>query len=95
MRIGLGIGGDGDLASLMDQFTRAETAGFDAAWVSNIFGFDAITLLALAGQGGEQDRTGHVRRPDLSASSRGAGATGADDFSRDERPFYAWDRHEP
>ena len=50
MRIGIGIGGEGDLSNVLEQFTRAETAGFDAAWVSNIFGVDAITLLALAGR---------------------------------------------
>ncbi|MBN9492154.1 TIGR03564 family F420-dependent LLM class oxidoreductase [bacterium] len=50
MRIGIGIGGEGDLNHVLEEFTRAETAGFDAAWVSNIFGVDAITLLALAGR---------------------------------------------
>lgn len=50
MRIGIGIGAEGELGNVLEQFSRAEAAGFDAAWVSNIFGVDAITLLALAGR---------------------------------------------
>jgi F420-dependent oxidoreductase-like protein len=53
MRIGIGISDDpagkGSLKALLAQFTKAEHDGFDSAWVSNIFGYDAITLLALAG----------------------------------------------
>lgn len=50
MRIGIGIGAEGELGNVLEQFSRAEAAGFDSAWVSNIFGVDAITLLALAGR---------------------------------------------
>lgn len=50
MRIGIGISTDGDLGATLEKFSRAEEAGFDAAWVSNIFGADAITVLALAGR---------------------------------------------
>jgi F420-dependent oxidoreductase-like protein len=50
MRIGLGVGGGGDLAKELDDFKRAEAAGFAATWTPNIFGLDAIGLLALAGQ---------------------------------------------
>ncbi len=55
IRIGVGLGelapgGAGGLEATLEQFTRAEAAGFHTAWVANIFGFDAMTLLALAGQ---------------------------------------------
>jgi F420-dependent oxidoreductase-like protein len=54
IRIGVGIGetsaeGASGLAGTLDQFRRAEEAGFQTAWVPNIFGADAMTLLALAG----------------------------------------------
>jgi F420-dependent oxidoreductase-like protein len=47
--IGAGVGEEGNLRALLAQFTKAEEAGFDAAWVANIFSHDAIILLALAG----------------------------------------------
>lgn len=54
MRIGLEIGlatGDiGDLDQKLRAFQRAEAAGFDAAWAVNIFSYDAIMLIALAGR---------------------------------------------
>ena len=54
MRIGIGIGdgvGSSDgLNGLLKQFQKAEEAGFAAAWVANIFSYDAVMLLALAGQ---------------------------------------------
>ncbi len=54
MRIGLGIGAGvgegGDLGQMLSAFERAEAAGFHAAWMPNIFGFDAVTMLALAGR---------------------------------------------
>lgn len=53
MRIGIGIGAafgeEGDLKQLLRSFERAEESGFASAWVANIFGVDALTLLALAG----------------------------------------------
>lgn len=51
IRIGLGIadGGGQKLEKLVDQFVAAEADGFQAAWVPNIFGHDALTLCALAG----------------------------------------------
>lgn len=48
--IGAGVGEEGDLGQMLAAFERAEAAGFDAAWMPNIFGFDAVTLLSLAGQ---------------------------------------------
>lgn len=54
LRIGIGIGeldgtGSGLDASL-ERFRRAERDGFESAWVANVFGVDALTLLALAGR---------------------------------------------
>jgi len=54
VRIGIGVGAgageEGSLASMIKQVQRAEQSGFDAVWVANIFGVDAITFLALAGR---------------------------------------------
>ncbi len=52
MRIGVSLEeptGPGALALLRDQLQRAADAGFSSAWMSNIFGFDALTALAVAG----------------------------------------------
>ena len=52
MRIGtLAAETDGDqaLARLADQLRRAADDGFASAWMSNIFGLDALTALAVAG----------------------------------------------
>ncbi len=54
IRIGLSLGelaGDtsGGLEASVQLFARAEASGFQTAWVPNIFSFDAMTLLALAG----------------------------------------------
>ena len=54
MRIGIGIGegvGEGGaLNELLARIQQAEADGFASAWMANIFGFDAITALALAGR---------------------------------------------
>jgi 5,10-methylenetetrahydromethanopterin reductase len=54
MRIGMGLGIGGgagdDLAELLREVERLEGDGFAAAWVPNIFRFDALTVLALAGR---------------------------------------------
>jgi len=53
MRIGIGLGISGGAPSLdrlIQDAREAEEAGFASAWVANIFGFDALTVLALAGQ---------------------------------------------
>jgi 5,10-methylenetetrahydromethanopterin reductase len=54
IRIGISLGelgGDGAsaLEASIQQFARAEAAGFQTAWTPNIFSLDAMTLLALAG----------------------------------------------
>lgn len=56
IRIGVGLGdldasgGPSSLDAAVAQFRRAEDDGFQNAWVPNIFGLDAMTLIALAGR---------------------------------------------
>jgi F420-dependent oxidoreductase-like protein len=55
MRIGIGIGpgggpGGDQLQAVLAQYKKAEDAGFAATWTPNVFSYDAIGLLALAGQ---------------------------------------------
>ena len=54
LRIGVGLGelsgAGGGLDATLEQFRRAERDGFQTAWVANIFGLDALTLLCLAGR---------------------------------------------
>ena len=52
MRIGMSLTeptGPGALAALRDQLQQAADDGFASAWMSNIFGVDALTALAVAG----------------------------------------------
>ncbi|MFC7583997.1 hypothetical protein ACFQYP_09715 [Nonomuraea antimicrobica] len=41
--------GSDPIGDLRDQIARAADDGFDSAWLSHIFGLDAITALAAAG----------------------------------------------
>ena len=53
MRIGVMIGADGTnntLDDVIDVAKAVEDAGLDNVWLANIFGFDAITTLALIGR---------------------------------------------
>jgi F420-dependent oxidoreductase-like protein len=53
MRIGVMLSMPGDdvtLDALVRSARRAEEAGLDSAWLPNVFGFDALTVLALAGR---------------------------------------------
>jgi 5,10-methylenetetrahydromethanopterin reductase len=54
IRIGIGIQEtghvEGGLEALLADFRAAEGEGFQTAWVANIFGMDAMTLVALAGR---------------------------------------------
>ncbi len=52
MRIGLnaGLGRNATLNDLLAQFEKAEADGFATVWAASIIGFDALTLLALAGR---------------------------------------------
>jgi 5,10-methylenetetrahydromethanopterin reductase len=52
MRIGTGVaetGGTDALAKMADQLRRAVDDGFASAWMSNIFGLEALTTLAVLG----------------------------------------------
>jgi len=53
MKIGLMIGADGTAITLDDVVARArhaEEMGLDNVWMANIFGFDAISTLAIVGR---------------------------------------------
>ena len=53
MRIGVGLGISGGQVTFDDlirEAQRAEAAGFASIWVSNIFSYDALTVLAFAGR---------------------------------------------
>lgn len=54
MQIGIGIGELSGrplpLAGILEQAEQAEADGFASAWVPSIFGLDAITVCAMAGQ---------------------------------------------
>src|SRR5712692_813977 len=53
MRIGLSPAdqtGPDALTGLRDELRRAADDGFASAWLSNIFGLDALTALAVAGR---------------------------------------------
>ena len=52
MRIGMSLTeptGPDALTALRDQLQQAADDGFASAWMSNIFGVDALTALAVAG----------------------------------------------
>ncbi len=52
MRIGMmaaETGGGQALGKLADQLRRAADDGFASAWMSNVFGLEALTALAVAG----------------------------------------------
>ncbi|SDL67051.1 F420-dependent oxidoreductase, MSMEG_4879 family [Nonomuraea jiangxiensis] len=44
--------GSDPIGELRDQITQAAESGFTSAWLSHIFGLDALTALAAAGAGG-------------------------------------------
>ena len=52
--IGIGIGvvasGSDVLDDVIEKFVSTEEAGFQSAWIPNIFGYDAMTVCALAGR---------------------------------------------
>jgi F420-dependent oxidoreductase-like protein len=50
MRIGLGVRVDAGLDEILADVKRAEEAGFQSAWLANIFGVDALTAVTLAGR---------------------------------------------
>ncbi|MFN0146124.1 MAG: TIGR03564 family F420-dependent LLM class oxidoreductase [Dehalococcoidia bacterium] len=52
MRIGIGVGisETSTMEEALQQFARAEADGFASVWMPNIFSYDAIMMLALAGR---------------------------------------------
>lgn len=62
MRIGVMSGAtsgpDGTLSGVIARAKDLETRGFHSMWMANIFGLDAITTLALAGQATERIELG-------------------------------------
>ncbi len=50
IRIGVGIRNGNDVDAALADLRRAEEAGFQSAWIPNIFGTDALTIAALAGR---------------------------------------------
>ncbi len=50
MRIGVLIDVNGEMDDVIARAARVRDAGIDSAWVSQIFGFDALTLLAVVGR---------------------------------------------
>ena len=51
MRIGMVLGdSSGGLIGMIDQIVQAEADGFDNFSIGQVFGVDALTLIALAGQ---------------------------------------------
>lgn len=52
MKIGVmtGTGSEGGIDTMLARLRDVELRGFHSAWMANIFGFDAICILALAGR---------------------------------------------
>lgn len=50
MKIGLWVSADGPLDDVIRAFWKAADLGFASAWTPQIFGYDALTVLALAGR---------------------------------------------
>lgn len=58
MRFGLLLNepsGPDPFPELRDRIARAADEGFDSAWMSHIFGLDALTALAVAGSAAGRD----------------------------------------
>jgi 5,10-methylenetetrahydromethanopterin reductase len=66
---GYGAGMDSAIDQTIDDIVQAEKAGFATAWLPNIFSFDALSMLALAGRETERIELGtavvptHSRHP--------------------------------
>lgn len=52
MKIGIyaSVEPNSPIEALLEQFVRIEEAGFDTAWLGQVFEWDALTVLALAGR---------------------------------------------
>ncbi len=66
---GYGSGMESQVDQMVDDIVQAEKAGFATAWLPNIFSFDALSMLALAGRETERIELGtavvptHSRHP--------------------------------
>ena len=95
MRIGVFVGAaTADLMSLDDLIGRikqAEDDGFDSFWVPHISarGYDALTVLALAGVQTSRIELGDWRGTHVSATPGGAGAAGFDYHGGQQQSFCA------
>src|ERR1700740_2794780 len=81
MRIGVSLQdprGPGPMTALREELRRAADQGFASAWMSNIFGVDALTALAVAGNQVPGIEVGTAVVPPLPAAPGRAGAAGAD-----------------
>lgn len=60
MRIGIfgGLAATGTIDDIVADVQQAESEGFDAYWVPQIFGYDALTLLAVVGRETERIELG-------------------------------------
>ena len=66
MKIGVMIGADGTSMTLDDvcaSIREVEERGFDAAWMANIFSFDAISTLSMAGRETKKVKLGTAVTP--------------------------------
>ncbi len=66
MQIGVMIGADGTsmtLDDVVDNVKDLDARGFDTAWMANIFGFDAISALSIAGRESQNIRLGTAVTP--------------------------------
>jgi len=66
MQIGVMIGADGTsmtLDDVVDNVRDLDARGFDTAWMANIFGFDAISALSIAGRESQNIRLGTAVTP--------------------------------
>ena len=81
MRFGLLLNeptGQDPFAELSDAIAQAADDGFASAWMSNIFGLDALTALAVAGSQVPRIELGTAVVPDLPAPSGRARPAGDD-----------------
>lgn len=66
MQIGVMIGADGTsmtLDDVIDSVKDLDARGFDTAWMANIFTFDAISALSIAGRESQNIRVGTAVTP--------------------------------
>jgi len=66
MEIGVMIGADGTqmtIDDVVDTVKDLDSRGFDTAWMANIFGFDAISTLSIAGRETSKIRVGTAVTP--------------------------------